>query len=831
MQGLKNCCKKVMEIITDRRLYTYVYILVSILWFFPLLGSTINPISKACFIWGTGIIAWDFFVTHRAAKAKNFWLIFALLSAYAIATLINGTMVWYTGVKHLVYNGISLLIIYAQNGDLPFEKNKKLFCLVNDTIIAISTIATTVSLYMFVFMISFTFQDGNKNFRQGFLENRLFGVFTSPNTGALFVVIALVAIVMNTLLRQGSMRKWKWYYCVCVVPQILYFSLTLSKGGFVTAFTLIFVAVFLFVLPRLYAKWHKRILAILVAVLIGGGCIFTVYVTVQAVRSVAVYVPRMVYSVKPPVIPDDGQTEEKPPALELERIETADDMSNGRLTIWQGGLAAWKQSPVFGIVDTDVYHGNDTPVINISEEQLTELEKSELKRSQGSMHNSYIQILVSSGAVGLLLFLALAFCLILQYGNILWTADKMSPAYSLGVLIFALLASMAANGMAESHLLYCHQDPYGILFWFFAGMGLVLFNAMLKEKHKDTAAFICDTPYQVMQAVRLVDGNIMGTKGKSDILIYDQFPTAKRVAEELQKEDIFNDVCLYSAYPKYAGIRSKVSTMLHWLFPRLSLNRHCDKKIKDTYGKLFYSFCTAFSDTVRLVNPQAQVVMFEDGLGTYVTQDLGREYRSGIFKLFNTYLLGEALSYHSQVLYLNQPKLYAFDAAEEIHSIPAMNDYSLISRAFGYIENDFYTKSNTVYLTQPLAECRGGENADEIQKTVLSVLPADVAMRVHPRQDSAVFAGFAFDTVNNLWELECAHQITDNHILVGAFSTAQFVPKVLFDREPKLIFTHRLFGDVFRDVDTFIERLRGIYRDPQKIVVVDTVEQLQAEFE
>ena len=49
------------------------------------------------------------------------------------------------------------------------------------------------------------------------------------------------------------------------------------------------------------------------------------------------------------------------------------------------------------------------------------------------------------------------------------------------------------------------------------------------------------------------------------------------------------------------------------------------------------------------------------------------------------------------------------------------------------------------------------------------------------------------DTVNNMWELECINTITDKHILVSFFSTVQFSPKMIANKQPYVIFLYKLF--------------------------------------
>ena len=69
--------------------------------------------------------------------------------------------------------------------------------IVNDIIIVLSFVAGIASILMFVFKIGFTFWRGDLLLRQGFLENRLFGVYTSPNSASLMVIVVFAAMMLN----------------------------------------------------------------------------------------------------------------------------------------------------------------------------------------------------------------------------------------------------------------------------------------------------------------------------------------------------------------------------------------------------------------------------------------------------------------------------------------------------------------------------------------------------------------------------------------------------------------------------------------------------------
>ena len=51
---------------------------------------------------------------------------------------------------------------------------------------------------------------------------------------------------------------------------------------------------------------------------------------------------------------------------------------------------------------------------------------------------------------------------------------------------------------------------------------------------------------------------------------------------------------------------------------------------------------------------------------------------------------------------------------------------------------------------------------------------------------------------------------------------------MLYDKEPTVIFLYKLFGNAFENADVMIDTLRGMYTHPEKIVVAESLEELDA---
>lgn len=347
------------------------------------------------------------------------------------------------------------------------------------------------------------------------------------------------------------------------------------------------------------------------------------------------------------------------------------------------------------------------------------------------------------------------------------------------------------------------------------------------RRSKGDAVFVVFTPYQVVGAVNFVQG---AQDGKEyDIYVHDFFTGAQAVAEALKKTGLFCSVVFISRYNEYTGIVQKLITLIRILAPIATLRRHTDKGfVPKKYDVIFMTGYIPMVDSVKLANPHADIYEYEDGMASYYYDDMQSVVRTGLFQVINKWLLGGRLTFRSKRIYLNHPQLYKGGETTPAYPIPRPKNNDALKTVFSYQPNPLYETYQTVYLTQPLQETPIGAHALTVEKDILAILGKDIALRIHPRQSVEDFAGYTCDTYNNLWELECAEQITDNHILIGACSTAQFTPKMLCDKEPIVIFTFPMYGEYFSAFTRMVDMLRSMYTHPERVILVRSAKELQA---
>ena len=837
---------KVLSVLINRELFIRIYIISSILWFFPALGIFVDPICKVCFIWGAFLIGYDILTKRVVLRASYWYWAVALLGMYCVTILINIQSNFYMGIKHLIYSALSLMIVFVQNGHMIYEKEKQLLKWVNSVVIFVVFCSSLISLFMYCFHISIYFEQNGITFRQGFLENRLFGVYTSPNVGALFSIICIAAIMINSYLEKGSLIKWKKRYIVCGIMQILYFSLTLSNGGFLTAcvFILLLVCVLCFMKLRQKIKIVK---AVFISVIIAAVAMIGLNLAIQGIRIAMSAVPSTFQYIREKIEESDDE-EENIDKIVFDRIESGDDASNGRLAIWSGSIKIWAQSPIFGIADARI-DGENLNEFAYSLDSLNDVELQKIISVDGNLHNAYVEILTDSGAAGFFCFLVLIILIVKRYIKYLLSEDIDSDSYKIVGVLFCVLGAIGANGMVENHLLFNRQDPYGILFWFYLGSGLILIkNAISGTRFKDHVCkeqveknlFYCDTPLQLFNSINFVINNQMDSRGKSDLVVVHQFRDSQNIVDRIREKKIFNNVYDAYALEKKSGIYSKLSTLFRVLFPRKTV-RKCLKSewqhMKYHYRYYFLSFLTPASISLQLSNPCADVMLMEDGLGTYIG-DIEADFTSSLCKSINKYFLDNRMSLNPKAIILNNPQICHSSINSEFIKLPDLDRNSECIKILQYIfdyKDDERDLKDIIYMTQPLADLR--DCIPEAEQRLMYVLQEiaeqkNVEIRVHPRQKDFDTMGLPVSDNSKMWELECINHINNNHILISAYSTALFMPKILNNSEPTLIFVYKLLlskeeQGKLAEMETFISDFAKEYKDPSRIYIPNSIEEFR----
>lgn len=462
--SIKEKGKVLASLLSDRMFYTQCYLFIALLTWIPITGSLFYMPNRIIQIWGCILIAYDLVSQRCMFKSIGGKILVAFLFISGISILYNAPGMLSEGAKAFMYNAVWLLVIYPQAKEWKINEDfPKHFLRINKIVIWFTLCVAFLSLCTFCVGTSFYVYIGESKLRQGFLEGRLFGFYTSPNIGSLLGVISIVLCLISGIVRgrkAGKRIKFEKYEIVNILVQYLYFALSGSRGTQVTIIAFVASIVFLGILKTPQLKKGITYTAI-------GICgILLMYLSIYVISNTLTAIPT--YVVNNQIDSDEDEPHKVVKTETILRMEQS-DISTGRTAIWEAAFKIIKQSPILGYGDSSVYDGKHLRADRVDESQLNKYNISELQRVDGNMHNIYIQILVATGIAGALVFLIYIIVTVVNALNKLSTEKNDFERYAVFGLIFALSVSLAANGMVESHLLFNTQDPVGVIFWVYWG--------------------------------------------------------------------------------------------------------------------------------------------------------------------------------------------------------------------------------------------------------------------------------------------------------------------------------------------------------------------------
>lgn len=351
--------------------------------------------------------------------------------------------------------------------------------------------------------------------------------------------------------------------------------------------------------------------------------------------------------------------------------------------------------------------------------------------------------------------------------------------------------------------------------------------------------FVCWTPYQIFNAINFVMNDVEHSKGNADIYIYHEFGGAAPISSKLREMNVFCHVYDVDCYDPKRVWYSKFNKLKRLLCPYATIKKYLRSDIdvrKQGYETLVISGNNLFSVNLYNAISGMKVYFIDDGIGSYFG-DMRAQDMTLIYRLGNKLLKRGPLSYDIRKIYVNNKTICKTTISDCIEQLPALHSDSpviqMLEKVFEYKDNTNYSTHKIIYLSQPYVEVEeyiAGAEMRVLEEVMLSVYSKnEILLRLHPRQNMEEFPGWNLDIHRNLWELECVRQIRDESVLVGGFSTSQFMSKILVNKEPYVIFLYKLFypSEYTEQFDSVIESFRNLYACPERIQVPDTVDELK----
>lgn len=408
---------------------------------------------------GGALLAIDLFTSKRLWQGPFCLLLYGILVMAALASV---RMIDY-GVKQnlfkLCWATIQFALFYSCAYRMETKRLKKYIRVLFAVLLVIWLVACCVSLYQFVRLIRYDYvvnpmaQDTSSN-RQGFYDNRLFGIFYTLNHaayGSLIFFLVGIAYAMKT--KRVFVKVLLSVSSLILMAHII---LTVSRSATIALMVCLFCLSFLMARTKFQMKSSRRLtLSTAVATLI----LILTLLAFQVVKSGLLYLPYAVSEVFDlPAVEYDSTL--------LDR-ELGTDTSNGRLDIWADYFSLSGEIGPVGLSP-----GNYMPYIYENHPDLFIV--SGIKEFYADkfdsgiiyhVHNGYLMVFVSAGWIGAALLLAFGTLCILRLFRKLKEDHKTS--YTV-MLSFLLVAAVAISAVFDEGIFF-QNNPQTTIFWLALG--------------------------------------------------------------------------------------------------------------------------------------------------------------------------------------------------------------------------------------------------------------------------------------------------------------------------------------------------------------------------
>lgn len=346
--------------------------------------------------------------------------------------------------------------------------------------------------------------------------------------------------------------------------------------------------------------------------------------------------------------------------------------------------------------------------------------------------------------------------------------------------------------------------------------------------------FACSTKYSILNSIRLSQSLI---NTRSDLLVFPRDESTRSFALELRRIGLFNSIAIGPNIDKSNRYFLGASLLVPGLFIRFFTNLKWTEKYSSVYSQSF-----THSLLARELTSQKNFKFIEEGLSSYTGRAYNLKNKNLLIKGIVFYL-SEFKKYDLRLeLHLNLKEI-SLSKSALVNSLPSNAEKVLrILRKIqtpGISHN--YANYKFIYLGVPFyglndlqpSGLDSVKSIDIICERINAIVFETISKsksiyRKHPLETMTKVPDFIEEDLGNqTWELSCC-DLEGSQVLINYFSTAAFTPKLMYDREPSVLFLYKLAGLELLNADNLIDNLRKIYRDKSKIMIPSNNEELMS---
>lgn len=446
-------------------------IVITMLTAVPYLHYKLGGYVKFVLAYGVLVCIWQFFHkrTYAKLKLKSSVLLCLFAILYSITVFVNKDLYFQQNLQQLIYMVVFFFLMYIDMQMKPVEEVQNEIRRISLLFIVITFVFACICFYTFLrqFHYLYVVPTSHAYYRFGISENRLWGLY-NPNTGSALNVLSILFTLIYTRTVQSNKKRFA-YICGAVNVILQYWCMILTDSR--TAYYALTIVIALLVGFAAFRKYEnkgmmKKLLIVAVMMVIVVVLIFTVTDLMEVGLT---YLPGIMTSIFGDSFSlggaEPGGTVHwlkiNPISLAVNPVDvnrlpdSETDFLTGRTQIWRAGIEVLKDNPIFGI-------GREGVAYVVPAELEGGIENS-LSNDiyTGGLHNVYLTVLVCSGGLGFVVFMAFLFINVFSALKKLLVTKECNPYL---IMTFAVTVFFLISEMFEARILY-QVSIFNVLYW------------------------------------------------------------------------------------------------------------------------------------------------------------------------------------------------------------------------------------------------------------------------------------------------------------------------------------------------------------------------------
>lgn len=252
-------------------------------------------------------------------------------------------------------------------------------------------------------------------------------------------------------------------------------------------------------------------------------------------------------------------------------------------------------------------------------------------------------------------------------------------------------------------------------------------------------------------------------------------------------------------------------------------------------------------------NKKLRISLIDEGMGSYnqskkeLCTNFGVKSFSNIWYYFVVYSTFKNLAYYKNRvddLYLYRPELYIDKENILVKKLPLINEnnsicFNLLRKLSLNIDNSEYKLRNIFYFVQ---DQNNIPDQKVVLQTYLEILiqiidSTKIIIKEHPNSVIGVFSqgelyqntSLYVDKHLYLFEAMLLNINIDDKVFISRESSCLMYPKYMFDAEPYVIFTYKLYTEYYKKyhymLDWYSTSLTSVYRNKDRVLVPENYEE------